>query len=47
MGSASKGAPLSGNMEGHYFPRAVERRENVLYLGNFYEQFERCVRKAL
>jgi hypothetical protein len=34
-------------MEGSSFPRAFERRENFLYLGKFYEEFERYLKNAL
>jgi hypothetical protein len=27
--------PLLGNMEGRFFPRLFERRDKVLYLGEF------------
>jgi hypothetical protein len=33
-----------GNMEGYFFPGAFERREKFLYLGKFYEEFERYVK---
>jgi hypothetical protein len=45
--SISIGAPLLENMEGRSFPRAFERSEKILYLGKFYEEFERYVEKAL
>ena len=44
--SVSIGDPLLGVMEGHSFPRAFERREIFLYIGTFYEVFERYVKKA-
>jgi hypothetical protein len=31
----SKEAPLLANMEGCSFPRAFERRDKILYLGEF------------
>jgi hypothetical protein len=34
-----------GNMEGRSFPGAFERMDNFLYLGKFYEKFERYVKK--
>jgi hypothetical protein len=34
-------------MEGCSFLRAFERREKFLYLGKFYKDFERGVKKAL
>jgi hypothetical protein len=43
--SVSIGASLLGNMEGCSFPRAFEKRENFLHLGNFYEEFERYVKR--
>ena len=33
-------------MEGRSFPRAFERRENFLYLGKLYEEFERYIKRA-
>jgi hypothetical protein len=32
-------------MQGCSFPRAFERRETFLCLGNFYEEFERYVKR--
>jgi len=32
-------------VEGCSFPRAFERRGKFLYLGNFYEEFEKYVKK--
>jgi hypothetical protein len=46
MDSVSIGAPLLGNMEGR-FPRAFERGDKFLYLGEFYEEYERYVKKGL
>jgi hypothetical protein len=34
-------------MEERSFPRAFERREIFFLQGNFYVEFERCVKKAL
>jgi len=34
-------------MEGRSFPGAFERREKLLYLGKFLQEFERYVKKAL
>jgi hypothetical protein len=34
-------------MEGRPFPRAFERRDKFVYLGEFYKEFERYVKKAL
>jgi hypothetical protein len=34
-----------GNMEGNSFPRVFERRNTFLYLGEFYKEFERYVKK--
>jgi hypothetical protein len=34
-------------MEGCSFPRALERRDKFLYLGEFYKEFERYVNKAM
>jgi len=34
-----------GNVEGYSFLRAFERREKFLCLGNFYEEFERYIKR--
>jgi hypothetical protein len=34
-------------MEGLSSPRAFERRDKFLYLGEFYKEFDRYVRKGL
>jgi len=34
-------------MEGCSFPRAFERRDKFLYLGDFYEEFEKYVKEGL
>jgi hypothetical protein len=44
MGVCSTGTPFLGNMEGRSFHRAFERREKFLYLGEFYEKYERYVK---
>jgi hypothetical protein len=41
------GALLLGNLEGCFFPRALERREKFLYLGKLYEEFESYIKGAL
>jgi hypothetical protein len=45
--SVSTGAHLLRNMERRFFPRAFERRDKILHLGNFYMEFERYVEKGL
>jgi hypothetical protein len=42
--SACIGFPFWGNMEDRFFPRAFERREILLLLGEFYEEIERHVK---
>jgi hypothetical protein len=38
-------ALLLENMEGHYFPRAFEKRENFLYTGKFFMRNLRAMKK--
>ena len=45
--SVSIGALLLGNMEGRSFPMAFEGRDTFIYLGEFYKEFDRYVKKAL
>jgi len=39
--------PAFGEHGGTLFPRAFERRDTFLYLGEFCKEFERYVKKAL
>jgi len=43
----SIGASLLGNTERRSFSRSLERREKCLYVGKYFEEFERYVTKAL
>ena len=43
--SVSTEAPLLGNIEGRSFPKAFERRDKFIYLGEFYKEFERYVKR--
>jgi hypothetical protein len=38
--SVSLESPLLGNIKGHFFPRAFEKRGQSLYLGTFDEEFK-------
>ena len=39
--SVAIGDPLLRNIDGRSFPRAFEKRDKFLYLGNFYKESER------
>jgi len=45
LDSVSIGAPLLGNMEGRCFPRAFERRDKFLHLGEIFKLVYRMGKK--
>jgi hypothetical protein len=45
MGVCFYRGPALGTKEGRFSPWAFERRKKFLYLGKFYEEFERYVKK--